>query len=72
MYSKYDINSCKAYNVTDAGAEEQLLGGLDTDSVHRAVIRALSNGRLTEDSPAQCASTSNTVCSVLEHYREVE
>ncbi|XP_029844432.3 uncharacterized protein LOC8039342 [Ixodes scapularis] len=72
MYSKYDINSCKAYNVTNADAEEQLLGGLDTDSVHRAVIRALSNGRLTEDSPAQCASTSNTVCSVLEHYREVE
>ncbi|XP_040074776.1 uncharacterized protein LOC8025354 isoform X2 [Ixodes scapularis] len=59
QYSRYDPQSCKVYNVTNADAEERLLDGLDTNSVYRAVVRALSNGRLTDDSPVQCARTES-------------
>lgn len=57
MYSKYDPKTCKVYNVSDRDAEEAELRGLSTKAVYRAVIRASSNGKLTEDSPAQCART---------------
>lgn len=57
MYSKYDPKTCKVYNITDRDDEEAELGGLSANAVYRAVIRASSSGKLTEDSPAQCART---------------
>uniref|UniRef100_A0A224YPW6 Cell adhesion molecule n=1 Tax=Rhipicephalus zambeziensis TaxID=60191 RepID=A0A224YPW6_9ACAR len=57
MYSKYDPKTCKVYNITDRDDEEAELSGLSGSAVYRAVIRASSNGKLTEDSPAQCART---------------
>ncbi|CAN7937076.1 unnamed protein product [Ixodes hexagonus] len=59
QYSKYDPQSCTVYNVTNADAEELLLDGLEMNSVYRSVVRAFSNGRLTDDSPAQCARTES-------------
>lgn len=59
QYSSYDPQSCKVYNVTNADAEELLLDGLETNSVYRGVVRAFSNGKLTDDSPVQCARTES-------------
>lgn len=55
MSSRYDPKTCKVYNATDRDAEEVELLGLKTNMVYRAVVRASSEGKLTEDSPAQCA-----------------
>lgn len=60
LYSKYDPKSCKVYNITDPDDEEEILQGLTANTVYRAVIRASSDGKLTEDSPAQCARTEST------------
>ncbi|KAL1469357.1 hypothetical protein MTO96_005053 [Rhipicephalus appendiculatus] len=49
MYSKYDPKTCKVYNITDKDDEEAELSGLSSSAVYRAVIRASSNGKLTED-----------------------
>lgn len=59
-YSKYDPKSCRVYNITDPDDEEEILRGLASNTVYRAVIRASSDGRLTEDSPVQCARTEST------------
>ncbi|KAH9366377.1 hypothetical protein HPB48_018138 [Haemaphysalis longicornis] len=60
QYSKYDPKSCKVFNITDPDDEEEVLEGLAANTVYRAVIRASSGGRLTEDSPPQCARTEST------------
>ncbi|XP_075528311.1 cytokine receptor domeless [Dermacentor variabilis] len=60
LYSKYDPKTCRVYNITDRDDEEHVLDGLSSNAVYRAVVRASSNGKLTEDSPAQCAKTEGT------------
>lgn len=64
LYSKYDSKTCKVYNITDRDDEEKVLEGLANNAVYRAVIRASSNGKLTEDSPAQCAKTETKETNV--------
>lgn len=57
--SLYKPNECLTYNVSNPDAEEYVLDGLDPHTAYRGVIRIFSNGKLTIDSPAQCAATDS-------------